>query len=270
MLFRIVLAGSVVFATSASAASLIPEFDASLFSGSAPVNPYFPLDSGHSAVLTAESTDDEGESFTERSELTVIGAGPTVLGVETTAQLDRAYEDGLLVEETYDYYATDVLGNVWYFGEDVTNYIYDDEGNLLETNNESAWLAGVDGALPGWIMPADPYVGLSYYQEVAEANDALDQAMVWALGVTVDIPGYGEIQDVLVTLETTELDPDAREFKYYAPGLGLIRVEEGLSEGLTDPELIFNLSPTPVPVPAGFPLLLMGIGAFVVLARRNQ
>lgn len=270
MFLRIILASLVASASGASAATTVPLFDASQFGGSAPVNPYFPLSSGSTSVLAAEGMDEEGDAFTERSELQVLGAGPTILGVETTTQLDRAYEDDLLVEETYDYYATDILGNVWYFGEDVTNFVYDDDGNLLETNTDSAWLAGVDGALPGWIMPADPVVGMSYFQEVAEANGALDQAMIWALGLSVEIDGVGTFSDVLVTLETTELDPDAREFKYYEPGFGLIRAEEGLSPDFTDPQLVFDLQPTPVPLPAGFPLLLVGLGALAVLVRRRE
>lgn len=269
MIIRIFSIGLLLSANSTLAATLIPEFGAAVFTEDAPVNPHFPLAPSGTNILAAEGVDDDGEAFTERSELTNIGDGPVILGVQTAIQLDRAYEDGLLVEETYDFYATDSLGNVWYFGEDVTNFFYDDEDNLVETNNESAWRAGVDGAVPGWIMPADPFVGLTYYQEVAEAADALDQAMIWMLDATVEVDGYGIFQDVLVTLETTELDPDAREFKYYAPGVGLIRIEEGLSPTFDDPELVFNLQPSPVPLPAGLPLALAGLGAFAVLRRKR-
>ncbi len=269
MLLRASSLALVLSAHASLASTLIPDFGAAVFPDAAPDNPYFPLIEAGTAILEAEGVDDEGEDFTERSELTILGAGPTILGVQTTTQLDRAYEDGLLVEETYDYYAADSLGNVWYFGEDVTNFIYDDEDNLIATNNESAWRAGVDGALPGWIMPAEPVVGLSYFQEIAAAAGALDEAMIWALGQTVEIDGMGVFTDVLVTHETTGLDPDAREFKYYAPGLGLIRVEEGLSPDLTDPELVFNLQPSPVPLPAGLPLLLAGLGTLGLLVRRK-
>jgi PEP-CTERM motif len=252
-----------------SAAPLAPDFGAAVFTGVIPENDYFPLVPGPTHVILAEGEED-GEPFTERSELTVLGPGPTILGVQTTTQLDRAYEGDLLVEETRDYYATDIEGNVWYFGEDVTNFIYDDEDNLIDTNNQSAWIAGVDGAQPGWIMPGSPVVGLSYYQEIAAANGALDQAMIWMLDATLEIDGIGLFESVLVTLETTELDPDAREFKYYARGLGLIGVDEGLSLDLTDPELVFRLQPSPVPVPATLPLLLAGIGVLAVGSRRKR
>ena len=270
MIIRIFWMSLLLPANSALAATIIPDFGTAVFAEDAPVNPYFPLSPSGTKVLAAEGVDEDGEVFTERSELTNIGDGPVILGIQTSVQLDRAYEDGLLVEETYDFYATDSIGNVWYFGEDVTNFVYDDEENLIETNNESAWRAGVDGALPGWIMPADPYVGLSYYQEVALAAEALDQAMIWMLDATIDVEGIGEFSNVLVTLETTELDPDAREFKYYAPGIGFFRAEEGLSPDLTDPELVFNLQPSEVPLPAGLPLLLAGLGTLGAVVRRKR
>ena len=91
--------------------------------------------------------------------------GPRILGVRTTAQLDKEYEDGLLVEKTFDYFAQDKRGNVWYMGEDVTNFHYDDNGNLIGKDHELAWRAGRRGAKPGWIMPARQIIGQRYFQE---------------------------------------------------------------------------------------------------------
>ena len=72
--------------------------------------------------------------------------------------------------DTHDWYAQDDDGNVWYMGEEVINYEYDDDGNLLGTNSDGAWEAGVDGAQPGIIMWAAPQVGRSYYQEFYEGR----------------------------------------------------------------------------------------------------
>jgi hypothetical protein len=251
----LVLAGALLASSPLSAATLLPDFGAARFlPGAAIDNPYFPVAPGASTTLVASGTDD-GSPFEERTVRSTLGAGPVILGIGTTSVRDRAFVGGLLVEETFDYYAQDSAGNVWYFGEDVTNYHYDEDGNLTGTDSASAWRAGVEGALPGWIMPADPSAGLAYFQEFAAANGALDQAVMHALGQTLTIGGqtYG---NVLVTFETTELDPTARELKYYAPGIGLIRAEEGVDAAFGNPALTFDIVPAPVPVPASLALLL--------------
>lgn len=242
----------------AGAETVLPDFTAATFEDGAPIdNIYFPLFPDYEALLIAEGEDEEGEPFTEESRLSWGGAGPEIMGVQTWALRDLAYEDGLLVEDTLDYFAQDTDGNVWYFGEDVTNYLYDDDGNLIGTNDESAWIAGENGALPGWIMPAELTLGLAYFQEYAPADDALDEAQIFATGLTV-VSGGTVFEDVLQILETTSLDPDAREFKYYAPGFGLILAEEDLDEAFMNPEMRFELAP--IPLPATFPLIFAALG----------
>ncbi len=269
---RIVGACSVVVflmlgGTAVQAITVEPVFSLENFvDGAAIDNPYFPLGPGFQATLYAEGVDDEGEDFTERSVLSFGGPGRVILGLQTFVQLDEAYERDLIVEKTFDYYAQDNVGNVWYMGEDVTNYEYDDEGVLVGTNDSSSWIAGENDARPGYIMVADPVVGFSYFQEIAEADEALDEAMIWATGLTLTIGGV-VYEDVIAIFETTQLDPDAREFKYYAPGFGLIRADEGLDESFANPELIFERIPA-IPVPAGFPLLIAGIAALAMIRRR--
>jgi hypothetical protein len=252
----------------AHSAPFLPDFAAATFVPGAPVdNRYFPLLEDRTRVFTGQKEED-GEVVTERFELTVLGRGPTILGVPTTTQRDRAFEGGLLVEDTFDYFAQDTAGNVWYFGEDVTNFVYDDEGNLISTNDESAWRAGVNGALPGYIMPADLTVGFNYYQEFAPADEALDQAETFAVGLDI-----GDFTDVLQVFETTELEPDAREFKYYAPGIGLIRAEEGLDRNLRNPEITFDLvsaAAAPVPEPATVTLLGLGLAGMLANGVRRR
>lgn len=254
----------------AGAAPVLPDFGAATFLPGALVdNPFFPLTGAGTRVYEGEK-EDGGEIVTERFELTTLGPGPTILGVGTTILFDRAIEGGLIVEETRDYYAQDTAGNVWYFGEDVTNFIYDGDDNLIETNADSSWIGGVNGALPGFIMPADLSVGFNYYQEFAAADDALDQATTAFVGNLISI-GFGDFTDVLQVLETSELDPDAREFKYYAPGIGLIMAEEGLSEAFDDPEITLTLIDIrPIPEPGTLGLLLGGLGVFTLLAARRR
>jgi hypothetical protein len=260
---RIVLYGLSCTATlipcAANADPVLPNFSAAVFVPGAPVNnPYLPLIDPTTRVFVAAN---------ERFELTNLGSGPTILGVKATVQRDRAFEDGRLVEDTFDYFAQDTRGNVWYLGEDVTNYIYDASGTLIRTTNESAWRAGVHGAQPGFIMPTDPAVGFSYFQEFAPLDDAVDQALIVARGQTVSTR-IARYMNVLQVLETNALEPDAREFKFYAPGVGLILAQEGLSPDLTRAELTFEQSGA-VPEPATLTLLTLGLGTAVAARRRR-
>jgi hypothetical protein len=120
-----------------------------------------------------------------------------------------------LVEETFDWYAQDRWGNVWYFGEYATDY---EDG--VPVSHAGSWQAGVDGALPGIIMLANHRVGDTYRQEFY-AGVAEDMGRVLSLSGSVCVP-YGCFDDLLITKDWTPLEPGHIEHKYYAPGLGLI------------------------------------------------
>ena len=217
---------------------ILPNFNPARFRRGEPIdNPYFPLVPG--TVQTYQGTTADGET-TEGNDYFATSLTKDVLGIQTLVVRDTAYEDGLLVEETIDFFAQDRDGNVWYFGEEVINYRYDDDGNFIGTDNDGAWLAGVNGAQPGWIMPADPRPGLSYFNEFAPGI-AVDEALVVARNVRIETE-LGRFR-TLQTLDTTALDPDAREFKYYAQGIGLVRADEGLDEN-NEPELVVELRDT--------------------------
>ena len=153
--------------------------------------------------------------------------GAVIEGVETRVVHDRAFEKDVLsekyvmVEDTFDWHAQDDAGTVWYFGEDTKEL--DADGNIVST--KGSWEAGVDGAKAGFIMLADPQVGLRYYQELFR-NVAEDQAKVLSLNETVTLNVNGKdvtFENVLLTQETSRLDPGVLEYKYYARGVGLIR-----------------------------------------------
>ena len=217
----------------------VPVFDAANFVAPKE-NPYFPLEIGTSHTLKGTRTD--GKPIVEHGVITVQGPGPVILGVPTIFILDEAFDAGILVERTFDYYAADQDGNVWYFGEDVTNFCYDAAGILTGTDNKSAWRAGVNGAQPGISVPGMPVVGLTQYQEYAPTDGAMDYAEVLAVDLKIEGPG-GRFQNVLKTFEGSTADADLREFKYYAPGFGMIRADEELSESLDNPAIIIELQP---------------------------
>jgi hypothetical protein len=223
-----------------AAEPVLPPFEAAAFA-SPKANAYLPLEAGHSHSLSGQRTED-GKTVVQTDVWTVMGAGPELLGVTTIAVQDEGYENGVLVERAYDYFAADGAGNVWYFGEDVTNFRLDEAGRQTGMDSKGSWRTGVNGALPGIVMPAVPAVGLVLYQEHAPGDEAMDFAEFQQLDAVVTGPA-GEFKDVIKTYEASTADPDLREFKYWAKGLGMIRAEEDLSEDLKTPGMLMELQP---------------------------
>jgi hypothetical protein len=172
-------------------------------------NPYLPLKPGTTYVFEGSSDDEP-----QRDEVTVTSDTTVVMGVTCVVVLDEVSTDGELLEKTYDWYAQDKDGNVWYFGEDSTTY---EDG---KTSKEGSWEAGVDGALPGIAMPAENKVGDVYRQEY-QRGVAEDMAQTIAVSGSITVP-YGTFDNVLVTKEWTPLEPGIEEQKTYAPGVGMV------------------------------------------------
>lgn len=174
-------------------------------------NQYLPLQPG--TKFFYEGTKD---GVPTTNEVFVTHQTKMILGVECTVVKDLAYEDGVLAESTFDWYAQDEEGNVWYFGEDTREL--DSAGNTIST--EGSWEAGVNNALPGIIMLDEPKVGERYQQEIAPGV-AMDMAQVRSLDESVCVP-YGCFEDVLMTKEWSLIDRGPVDHKFYAPGLGFI------------------------------------------------
>jgi hypothetical protein len=214
LLCSTLLAGAAEAAPSSPAAGTpyAPEIDPADFTTRID-NRYWPLQPGTTFVYDGTS---DGEK--EHNEVAVTSQTKTSLGVRCVVVRDTVTVDGELTEDTLDWYAQDKTGNVWYFGEESKSY---ENGKVAST--EGSWEAGIDGAQPGILMPADPKVGDEYRQEYY-AGEAEDMAAVLKLGGSVTVP-YGTFDDVLVTKEWSPLEPDVVEHKTYAPGVGLILSE---------------------------------------------
>ena len=177
-------------------------------------NPWLPFTPGSTWVY--RTTSSEGE---QTDTVTVLDQAKVVAGVTTTVVHDLAVdEDGVTVEDTYDWYAQDAAGNVWYFGEDTTAY---EDG---KASTEGSWEAGVDGAQAGIVMLATPRVGDGYKQESLEGA-AEDRARILSLTATATSPA-GDFADTVLTEDTTPLEPGLVERKYYARGVGTVREED--------------------------------------------
>ena len=195
----------------------LPDFSAVTFSNPSQITnlrlAFFPE--------TARAFADSDEEDPEKIVVEALTTTRMVNGIECAVVRDRVFLGDLLIEDTHDWYAQDDAGNVWYMGESVDNYEYDDDGNLLGIDSDGAWEAGVDGAQPGIIMGASPVVGVSYRQEYYE-DEAEDMAVIVAFNVEVEL-GDGTIySNCLQILEWSELAPDALEYKYYVPGTGVV------------------------------------------------
>jgi hypothetical protein len=204
---------------------VLPDFDAARFEPGAPIdNPFFPLVPGTILSYGGTDVDEEtGEVIAERNDFHVTFETKEILGVTATVVRDTEYVNGVLVEDTVDWHAQDTDGNVWYLGELTYAFEYDEDGNYVETSTDGSWEAGVDGAQGGHIMRAEPGFGAGYFQEFAPGV-AEDEAIVVGVDEEVSI-GLGEFDGVLQTLDTTALEPDAAEYKYYAPGVGVVLTE---------------------------------------------
>ncbi len=221
--------------------AILPDFGAATFGNSTNIdNAFFPLPGGTINSYGAALIDPEtGEEETERNDHFATFETKIIEGVETVVVRDTAYADGVLVEDTLDWYAQDDEGNVWYLGEIATNYNYDDEGNFIGTDFDGSWQAGVDGAAPGWIMRTAPVPGDNYFQEFY-TGVAEDEGEVIATGLHIDTD-FGSFDDVVKILDTSALEPGIGAYKYFAPGVGLVLEEEVvLSED--EPELVSEIT----------------------------
>jgi hypothetical protein len=199
-------------------------------------NPYFPLTPGTTYFYQAE--DEDGLS---RTEVSITSARKTIEGVSAVVVHDVSWLDvtdgpTVLIENTFDWFAPDNFGNVWYLGESTVEHLYDDNWKPIGTSTEGSWQAGVDGAEAGLIMLANPRAGLSYRQEFA-AGVAEDMAKVERLNARISVP-YGDFTNGLVTKEWTALEPGTIERKYYVAGLGLVLTKEFHGKGTVREELV--------------------------------
>src|SRR5919108_4078288 len=188
-------------------------------------NPYWPLAPGSKWVYREVEN-----GVVQRVEVTVTNRTKVVDGVTARVVHDVVTTHGQPVEKTFDWYAQDSAGNVWYLGEDTQEY---DKGKVVST--AGSWQAGVGRAEAGVIMPAQPEVGLSYRQEYDPGN-AEDRARVTNVDAKARVP-FGSFDGVLQTKDVNPLETNFVESKYYAKGVGPIETIQ-VSGGQAHEQLI--------------------------------
>jgi hypothetical protein len=174
-------------------------------------HPYWPMPVGAKWISTEVAAD----GTEQRIVVEVMPETKVILGITTTVVHDQVTEDGALIEDTLDWYAQDAQGNLWYMGEDTKEY---ENGEVVST--AGSWEAGVDGAQPGIILPASPTPGQAFRQEYY-AGQAEDNALILSVSERVAVVA-GNYESVIMIKETTPIEPDVVEYKFYAPGVGIV------------------------------------------------
>ena len=195
------------------------DFDPDNFDNSTSVdNQWFPLRPGTRFVYEGSTVEDDGEVVPHRVEITITDLTKMIGNVRAVVSWDLDYSNDELVEAELAFYAQDNDGNVWRMGEYPEEY---EDGEVIDA---PAWIHGLEGAHAGIHMQAKPEVGTpSYSQGWGPAVDWTDRGQVDQIDQQVCVP-FDCFEDVLVIAETSASEPDAQQLKYYAPGVGNVRV----------------------------------------------
>ncbi len=190
-------------------------------------NPYFPLVPGTRSIY--REIDEKGNHV----KVVVIVTRETkeiANGITARVVRDTVTENGELIEDTFDWYAQDSEGNVWYMGENTAEF-----KNGKITTRAGSFEAGVDGALPGIIMPGDPQPGLAFRQEYYKGK-AEDNGEILSTEEMADVP-IGHFDNMLMTKDTITIEPNVLEYKLYARDVGMV-LALGISGGGGREELV--------------------------------
>ena len=173
-------------------------------------NPYYPLVPG-----TVYKFIDRSDKTPADNDITVTHDTKVIMGVTCTVVHDVVNEKGKVQEETFDWFAQDKQGNVWYFGEDTKEW----HGDKVST--EGSWEAGVGPNQPGIIMPANPTPSVPAYRQEYGPGHAEDMGQIIAINESVKVP-YGAFTECVRTKEWSLLEAGS-EKKWYAKGVGCVK-----------------------------------------------
>lgn len=196
-----------------------PDFNPASFESSTTINnEWMPMQPGTQWVYEGTAIDDEGKSVDRRIEFTVTDLTKEIEGIRTVVAWVEDFTDGGLTEKEIAFYAQDNSGNVWYFGEHPEDY---EDGKFIEA---PTWIAGFQDAKPGIVMMAKPQVGGPHvFQGWGPEVDWSDYGQVQQMGQETCVP-VDCYKDVLVNAEANLDEKGAFQLKYFARGVGEVRV----------------------------------------------
>ncbi|MGH7490997.1 MAG: hypothetical protein ACREOO_01245 [bacterium] len=203
----------------AAAEKKFEDFDPNGFARSTQIdNAYMPLKPGTRYVYEGNTVEDDGTVVPHRVVINVTDLTKMIGGIRSVVTWDLDYSDGELVEAELAFFAQDNDGNVWRMGEYPEEY---EEGKFLAA---PTWIHGFEDARAGIMMKAKPQTGTpSYSQGWGPAVDWTDRGQVDQMGQKASVPA-GSYENVLIIAETSASEVDAQQLKYFAPGVGNVKV----------------------------------------------
>jgi hypothetical protein len=184
-------------------------------------NAWMPMQPGTKWVYEGTAVDEEGNKFDRRIEFTATDLTKEIAGVRTVVAWIVDYNNDEVIEKEIAFYAQDNEGNVWYLGEHPEEY---EDGKFIDA---PTWIAGLEEARAGVKMLAEPKVGAAkYFQGWGPAVEWSDYGHIQKMGSETCVP-VDCYKDVMVIAESSLGEVGAAQFKYYASGIGEIRVNWG-------------------------------------------
>jgi hypothetical protein len=180
-------------------------------------NQWFPLVPG-TRLTYVGGVNVDGERVDHEVVFTVTDLTKEIDGVQSVVIHEIDYTGGQLVEAENAFFAQSDDGTVWLMGEYPEEY---EEGVFVAA---PTWLAGQADAKAGVAMRVDPFVGgPSYSQGWGPAVGFTDRARIFETGSRTCVPANC-YEAVVVTDEFNPDEPDSHQLKYYAKGVGVVRV----------------------------------------------
>ena len=195
------------------------DFNSAKFDNSTNIhNEWMPLKPGTQLVFEGE-TIENGETVPHRVIINVTDLTKVIGGIRSVVTWDLDYSAGELVEAELAFFAQDNDGNVWRMGE------YPEEYQAGKFIDNPTWIHGLDNALAGIAMKANPQPGTPDYPQGWGPNvDWTDRGLVDKIIQETCVPA-GCYQNVLIIKETSATEKGAFQLKYFASGFGNIMVD---------------------------------------------
>lgn len=214
-----VAADTITPQDSKTPAKKFEEFDARTFGRPTEIdNEWLPMKPGTRFIYEGTTVEDDGTAVPHKIVVTVTDLTKVIGGIQTVVSWDEDYSDGELVEAELAFFAQDNDGNVWRMGEYPEEY---EDGKFIAA---PAWIHGFEDARAGIDMKADPQPQTpSYSQGWGPAVNWTDRGQVDRVGQKTCVP-LDCYEGVVVIAESSEGEPDAQQLKYYARGVGNVRV----------------------------------------------